>query len=174
MRTTKLQSALAHLVTAVACMLAMQAHAQSGVYANSQVHSVGAAEEGVVLQVSITQVQASWQSRAGVAAVGGVVGTLVGDSLGSDYQTKAVLRTLGAIAGGLAAERAADQLANTEAQEIVIGLFNPSTKAVYRVVTIVQPAPYEHLAANDKVLLVTTNGTARVIKANYDLTTFQK
>jgi outer membrane lipoprotein SlyB len=135
---------------------------------------VGLSEEGVVLQVSIKQTQASWQARTGGAASGGFLGAMIGDSLGGDYQTKNILRAVGAIAGGIAGERVADQAASSDAQEIVVGIFNTATGSISRVITVIQPAPFESLSQRDKVLVVNTNGTVRVIKVGYDILTYQR
>lgn len=151
------------------------AHAQSGnVYGGNQVQTMSAAEEGVVLQVAIKKAEASWQARTGGATGGGLVGALLGNSLGGDYQTKAILGALGALGGGFAGERMANAAGGSDAQEIVIGIHDPRTNAITRVVTVVQPAPFDAVAPNDNVLVVNTNGAIRVIKRAYNTASVQR
>ncbi len=149
------------------------AHAQSGnVYGTNQVQTLSNAQEGVVLQVSIKQAQASVQARAGGAAGGGLVGALIGSRLGGDAQTKNVLGALGAIGGGFAGERMANAAAANEAQEIVIGLKDGRSNTITRVITVVQPAPFDPVVENDNVLVVNTNGAYRVIRRTYNTASF--
>jgi outer membrane lipoprotein SlyB len=165
--------ALAALV--VGLTAAPGAHAQSGnVYGSNQVQTLSSAEEGIVLQVAIKKSEASWQARTGGAAAGGVVGALLGNAVGGDSQTKTLLNTLGVIGGGFAGERAANAVAASEAQEIVIGLRDPKTKSINRVVTVVQPAPFDAVATNDKVLVINTNGAIRVLKQTFDTASVQR
>ena len=145
------------------------AHAQSGnVYGGNQVQAMSSAEEGVVLQVSLKRAEASWQARTGGATGGGLVGALLGNSLGGNYQTKALFGALGALGGGFAGERMANAVGASDAQEIVIGIRDPRSNSLTRVVTVVQPAPFDAVAPDDNVLIVNTNGTIRVIKRTYN------
>lgn len=167
-----MQSALA-LCVLVLAPFSPTAHAQSGnVYGTNQVQAISNAQEGVVLQVSIKQAQASVQARTGGAAGGGLVGALIGSRLGGDAQTKNVLGALGALGGGFAGERMANAAATNEAQEIVIGLKDGRSNTITRVITVVQPAPFDPVVENDNVLVVNTNGAYRVIRRTYNTASF--
>lgn len=151
------------------------AHAQSGnVYGGNQVQTISAAEEGVVLQVAIKKAEAPWQARTGGATGGGMVGALLGNRLGGDYQTKAILGALGALGGGFAGERMANAVGGSDAQEIVIGIRDPRSNSITRVVTVVQPSPFDAVAPDDNVLVVNTNGAIRVIKRTYNTALVQR
>ncbi|MFC6282112.1 MULTISPECIES: hypothetical protein [Polaromonas] len=152
------------------------ARAQSGnVYGGNQVQTMSTTEEGVVLQVSIKKAEASWQARTGGATGGGLVGALLGNSLGGgNYQAKALLGALGAMGGGFAGERIANAVSASDAQEIVIGLRDPRSSSGIRVVTVVQPAPFDAVAPNDNVLLVNTNGAIRVLRRTYNTAYVQR
>lgn len=151
------------------------AHAQSGnVYGGNQVQTMSVAEEGVVLQVAIKKAEASWQARTGGATGGGMVGALLGSGLGRNYQAKAILGALGALGGGFAGERMANAVGGSDAQEIVIGIRDPRTNAITRVVTVVQPSPFDAVAPDDNVLVVNTNGAVRVIKRSYNTAFVQR
>ncbi len=166
---------LAVISLVMAIGFAPGAHAQSGnVYGGNQVQTLSTAEEGVVLQVAIKRAESSWQARTGGATGGGLVGALLGNSLGGDYQTKAILGALGALGGGFAGERMANAAGGSDAQEIVIGIHDPRTNAITRVVTVVQPEPFDAVAPNDNVLVVNTNGAIRVIKRSYNTASVQR
>ena len=151
------------------------AHAQSGnVYGGNQVQTISTAQEGVVLQVAIKKAEAPWQARTGGATGGGLVGALLGNRLGGDYQTKAILGALGALGGGFAGERMANAVSGSDAQEIVVGISDPHSNSITRVVTIVQPAPFDAVAPDDNVLVVNTNGAFRVIKRSYNTASVQR
>ena len=145
------------------------ASAQSGnVYGENQLQAVSSAQEGVVLQVALKQAQASWQARTGGATGGGLVGALIGSSLGGDSQTNTLLSALGALGGGFAGERLVNANATNDAQEIVIGIKDPNSHSISRVITVVQPAPFDSVVVNDNVLVINTNGTYRVIRRTYN------
>lgn len=155
--------------------VASPAHAQSGnVYGGNQVQTMATAEEGVVLQVAIKKAEASWQARTGGATGGGLVGALIGNQVGGDFQTRAIFGALGALGGGFAGDRIANAVASSDAQEIVVGIRDPRTNSINRVVTVVQPAPFDAVAPNDNVLVVNTNGAIRVIKRTYNTASVQR
>ena len=163
-----MRSVLAACSLAFACFVP-NAFAQSGnVYSSNQVQAISNSQEGIVLQVSIKQAAASTQVRAGGGTSGGLVGALIGSSLGGDSQTKTLLGTLGALGGAFAGERMANAAATNEAQEIVIGLKDGRSNTITRVVTVVQPAPFDTVVENDNVLVVNTNGAYRVIRRTYN------
>lgn len=151
------------------------AFAQSGnVYGSNQVQTIANAEEGVVLQVAIRQAEASWQAKAGGATGGGMVGALLGNSLGGNYQTKALLGALGALGGGFAGQRVANAMGGSDAQEIVVGIRDPRSNSISRVVTVVQPSPFDAVAPGDNVLVVNASGAVRIIKRTYGAETVQR
>jgi outer membrane lipoprotein SlyB len=84
------------------------------------------------------------------------------------------LGALGALVGAFAGERVANSAAASEAQEIVIGIRDPRTNSITRVVTVVQPAPFDAVAPDDNVLIVNTNGAIRVIKRTYNTASVQR
>lgn len=168
---------LVNRVTAVVMMVALivvfgfapGAHAQSGnVYGNGQAQTLSSAEEGIVLQVSIKRVEPSGLARTGGATVGALFGGLLGSNM--DYQARAAVGMLGATVGGFAGERVANAAFSSDAQEIVIGLKDPRTGNLNRVVTVVQPQPFDAVAQNDQVLVINSGGKYRVIKRTYDST----
>lgn len=154
-------------IAAVAVVLgfAPGAHAQSGnVYGNLQAQVMSPTLKGVVLQASMKMVQPSGITRTGGAAVGGLLGGLMGNHLSS--QGKAVVSILGTTIGGFVGERVANAAFSSRAQELVIGLYNPQTGALNSTVTVVQPEPFEAMSPNQQVIISNTNGVFRVIKVN--------
>lgn len=113
--------------------------------------------DAVVLSVRGVTVEGS-QSGAG-AVTGGVVGGLAGYSAGSNRVEGQIIGMLAATAGavaGNAIERAGTQ---EDALEILVQLKNGDRKA------IVQAKGAEVFMPGDAVILVTTSGKVRVLKA---------
>jgi outer membrane lipoprotein SlyB len=159
-------------VAAIAVVLgfAPGAKAQSGnVYASTQAQVMSPTMKGVILQVSMKLVQPSGITRTGGAAIGGVLGGLMGNQLSG--QGKAFAAVLGTTIGGFVGERAANAAFSSRAQELVIGLYNPTTGALSSTVTVIQPEPFEAMSPNQQVLISNTNGVFRVIKISMDAQT---
>jgi outer membrane lipoprotein SlyB len=143
------------------------AQAQSGnVYGNSQTQSVGTAQEGFILQVQLKEVEATDRARA----AGGGIGALIGGAIGNnqaDPGHKLVANLLGAAIGGLAGDAVARNTAKNVVQELIIGLINPKTGSVDKVLTVIQPAPFEELNEDDQVLVIKSGTKVRVILRTY-------
>ncbi|WP_070401203.1 glycine zipper domain-containing protein [Hydrogenophaga sp. PML113] len=151
---------LAFIVVAFMMMIPDPAQAQSGnVYGNGQVQVYSQAEEAVVMQVRIKAAEPTWQTRT----AGAGIGAAVGGAIGSSAKNQHVGALVGAALGGIFGERAASAVMTSDAQEIVLQVFGPNGRPA-RVVTIVQPAPYDHLVSGERVYLSNTAGKWRVIK----------
>ncbi|MEY2893164.1 MAG: hypothetical protein RJA98_3072 [Pseudomonadota bacterium] len=113
-------------------------------------------QDATVLSVRHVVVDGN-QSGAG-AATGGVIGAVAGSGAGGN-RTGAVVGVLGAVAGaviGNAVERASTR---EESVEILLQLRNGERRA------IVQAKGNETLEPGEAVILVTTGGKTRVMKA---------
>ena len=154
-------------IVIVATLSASWAWAQGSgtVYGNGQTQSMGNVDQGIVLQVSLKKTEASWQTKTAATAGGGLLGGLLTNSIAGNGDAKWAANALGALAGGYAADRIVNSVGN-DAQELIIGL-KDGRGEVTRVVTIVQPSPYEQLAQGESVLVLNTSGTIRVIRKNY-------
>lgn len=158
------------LAIVVLIAFAPGAKAQSGnVYGNSQAQVMAQTQKGVVLQVNTKTVEPSGIARTGGAAIGGVLGSLLGSQV--DGQARNAVMMLGTTLGGFLGESVARATMSSQAQELVIGLFNPQTGALSSTVTVVQPEPFEAMSRNQQVIVSNTNGVVRVIKTNYDAQT---
>jgi outer membrane lipoprotein SlyB len=147
--------------------IGLQAFAQAGsVYDRNQVQIWGTVLEGTVLQVQTRQVQtrqvqSSWQARG----VGASVGSALGFALARQHSNNSAAAVLGTTLGGLAGERIANQVAQDEAQEIVLRLVKPHNGM--EIITVVQPAPFSAVAPGDQVLIAQSAGKTRVIKRTF-------
>lgn len=112
--------------------------------------------DGVVLSTRTVTVDGS-QSGLGAAA-GGVVGGIAGSSVGGRRES-AVVGVLGAVAGGVAGNAIERSATREEALEIIVQLKNGERRA------IVQAKGSESLNVGDAVIIVTSGGKARVVKA---------
>jgi outer membrane lipoprotein SlyB len=112
--------------------------------------------DGVVLSTRSVTVDGS-QSGIGAAAggvVGGVAGSTVGGGRGS-----VVAGVLGAVAGGVVGNAVERTGTREDAVEILVQLKGGERRA------IVQAKGAEVLNPGDQVIIVTTGGKARVVKA---------
>lgn len=141
------------------------AYAQSGnVYNNQSAQSIGTAQVGIVLQVATKKVEASGAARTVGAVAGGALGTLLGANV--DSSMKMAINILGASAGAFGGDRLANSVFGSEAQELVIGI--PSKDGGdMRILTVVQPAPYDDLYEGDNVLVISNGGTNRVLRKKF-------
>ena len=112
--------------------------------------------DGVVLSTRAVTVDGS-QSGVGAAA-GGVVGGIAGSSVGGRRES-AIVGVLGAVAGGVAGNAIERTATKEEAVEILVQLKNGERRA------IVQAKGAETLNVGDQVIIVTTGGKARVVRA---------
>ena len=97
------------------------------------------------------------QSGIGAAA-GGVVGGIAGSSVGGQREG-AIVGVLAAVAGAVAGNAIERMGTREEAVEILVQLKSGDRRA------IVQAKGSESLVPGDRVILVTTGGKVRVIKA---------
>jgi outer membrane lipoprotein SlyB len=112
--------------------------------------------DGVVLSTRPVTVEGS---QSGVGAVaGGVAGGVAGSSVGGRREG-VVGGVLGAVAGGVVGNVIERQATREEAIEILVQLKSGERRA------IVQAKGTELLNPGDQVIIVTTGGKARVVKA---------
>ena len=112
--------------------------------------------DGVVLSTRPVTVEGS-QSGIGAAA-GGVAGGVAGSSIGG-RRDGIVGGVIGAVAGGVVGNVVERQATREEAIEILVQLKSGERRA------IVQAKGTEAINAGDAVIIVTTGGKARVVKA---------
>ncbi len=112
--------------------------------------------DGVVLSTRAVTVDGSQSGVGGVA--GGVVGGIAGSSVGGRRES-AIVGVLGAVAGGVAGNAIERSATKEEALEILVQLKNGERRA------IVQAKGAEAINVGDQVIIVTTGGKARVVKA---------
>jgi len=151
------------LVFVFCLIMSENAHAQSGnIYAPQQAQVAGDVMEGEVLQVSLKDVEPNPEARTAAAAVGGVLGLVLASRSGTT-QNRFAVNTVGTVLGGLLGERAASKFATSQAQEIILRL-QPQGGMPPRTMVIVQPAPFEAVAAGEHVYVTMVNGAWRVIR----------
>ena len=112
--------------------------------------------DGVVVSTRPVTVEGS-QSGIGATA-GGVAGGVAGSSIGGRREG-IVGGVLGAVAGGVVGNVVERQATREEAVEILVQLKSGERRA------IVQAKGAEVLSPGDAVIIVTTGGKARVVKA---------
>jgi outer membrane lipoprotein SlyB len=112
--------------------------------------------DGVVLSTRAVTVEGS-QSGIGAAA-GGVVGGVAGSTVGKG-KGAIVGSVIGAVAGGVAGNAVERGTTSEDAVEILVQLKNGERRA------IVQAKGAELLSPGDQVIIVTTGGKARVVRA---------
>lgn len=138
-----------------------KAHAQSGnIYAIPQAQVAGNVYEAVVLQVSITEVEASTPARAAGAGVGSAAGLLLAANVNTRH--RATVNTVAALFGGLLGERTANAAMMTVAQQIIVRISAPG--GVTRDVLIVQPEPFDQVFPLESVYVTEMRGTYRVLR----------
>lgn len=113
--------------------------------------------DAVVLSVRTVTVEGS-QSGVG-AATGGVVGGLAGFGAGSNQRDAQIIGLLAATAGAVAGNVIERAGTREEAFEILVQLRNGDRRA------IVQAKGSEVFTPGEAVILVTTSGKIRVVKA---------
>jgi len=162
--------AVAILSLVVITLFSPGARAQSGnIYSGNQSQMLGTVQEGVILQASVKTVSGGNTTSMVGTGVGSALGGLVlGSNQNLDWQARSAAMLLGGVLGGVVGNKVTERMSERQAQELVIGLKNPQTGAISTVVTVVQPEPFEALAANERVLVLNNGGTYRVIKQNFD------
>lgn len=114
-------------------------------------------QDGVVLSLRTVVVEGS-QSGAG-AVVGGVTGAVAGSSMSGVSREAQVLGVLVGAAGAVAGNAIERMGTREEATELLIRLKGGETRAV------VQAKGSEVFVPGDAVLLITSSGKVRVVKA---------
>jgi outer membrane lipoprotein SlyB len=114
-------------------------------------------EDGVVLTTRVVVVDGS-QSGIG-AAVGGITGAVAGATRGGSSAESNVIGVLVGVAGAVAGNAIERAATREDATELVIQLKGGERRAV------VQAKGGEVFAAGDAVILITTGGKVRVVKA---------
>jgi len=146
----------------LAFVIPKDAKAQAGnVYAHPQAQAAGDTFEGVVLQLALKEVEPSNQARIAGAAVGSTFGLLLASQSGS--QNRFAVNTAGALLGGLLGERATQAAAKNSAQEIIVQLA-PVRGMPPKIITIVQPAPFDTVYPGEMVYITIVKGAYRVIR----------
>jgi outer membrane lipoprotein SlyB len=113
-------------------------------------------QDAVVLNVRPVVVEGQ-QSGTGAVA-GGVIGGISGASVGGRRESAAI-GIIGAVAGAVAGNAIERFGTREDAVEILVQLTNGERRA------LVQAKGNENLASGDSVILVTTGGKTRVMKA---------
>ena len=113
-------------------------------------------QDATVLSIRPVVVDGSQSGIGGVT--GGVVGGIAGSSVGG-HREGAVVGVLGAVVGGVIGNAVERNATREQALEILVQLRNGERRA------IVQAQGSETLAQGDPVILVTTGGKTRVMRA---------
>lgn len=144
------------LATALVATLAACSTTSPDVIKREDAQRMSNVLDGVVLSTRTVTVDGS-QSGIGAAA-GGVVGGIAGSSVGGRRES-AIVGVLGAVAGGVAGNAIERGATKEEALEILVQLKSGERRA------IVQAKGSEAINVGDQVIIVTTGGKARVVKA---------
>jgi len=144
------------LLAAVVASLAACSTTSPDVISRNDAQRMSNVLDGVVLSTRAVTVDGS-QSGVGAAA-GGVVGGIAGSSVGGRRES-AIVGVLGAVAGGVAGNAIERGATKEDAIEILVQLKSGERRA------IVQARGSEAINVGDAVIIVTTGGKARVVKA---------
>ena len=149
------QLILAASVATLGALSACQT-ANPDIVSRNDAQRMSSVQDGTIL--SIRPVTIDGSQTGGGAAAGAIAGGVAGSNVGGS-RTSTIVGLAGAIAGGVignAAERAATK---EDGFEILVQLKNGERRS------IVQGKGNEVLAAGDPVIMVTTGGKVRVMKA---------
>jgi outer membrane lipoprotein SlyB len=138
-------------------MLAACSTSSPDVIQRGDAQRLSTVSDAVVLSVRTVTVEGS-QSGVG-AATGGVVGGLAGYAAGSNQREGQIIGILAATAGAVAGNVIERTGTREEALEILVQLKNGDRRA------IVQAKGAEVFTPGEAVILVTTSGKVRVVKA---------
>jgi outer membrane lipoprotein SlyB len=148
---TKLLIALAAAAALAACSTTSPDVIQRG-----DAQRLSQVQDATVLSIRPVVVEGN-QSGVGAAA-GGVVGGVAGSTVGG-HRENAVVGVLGAVAGAVVGNAVERMGTREDAVEVLVQLRNGERRA------IVQAKGNETLVAGDAVILVTTGGKTRVMRA---------
>ncbi|MDD2879516.1 MAG: hypothetical protein PHQ58_03690 [Rhodoferax sp.] len=141
----------------VALVLGACASSSPDVIQRGDAQRLSQVEDGVVLTVRNVVVDGS-QSGIG-AAVGGVTGAVAGATRGGSNAESQVIGLLVGVAGAVAGNAIERMSTREDATELLIQLKGGERRA------LVQAKGGEMLLPGDKVILITTSGKVRVVKA---------
>jgi outer membrane lipoprotein SlyB len=148
---TKLLIALAAAAALSACSTTSPDVIQRG-----DAQRLSQVQDATVLSIRPVVVEGN---QSGIGAVtGGVVGGVAGSSVGG-HREAAVVGVLGAVAGAVVGNAVERMGTREDAVEVLVQLKNGERRA------IVQAKGNETLVAGDAVILVTTGGKTRVMRA---------
>ena len=148
---TKLLIALAAAAALSACSTTSPDVIQRG-----DAQRMSQVQDATVLSIRPVVVEGN---QSGVGAVtGGVVGGVAGSTVGG-HRENAVVGVLGAVAGAVVGNAVERMGTREDAVEVLVQLRNGERRA------IVQAKGNETLVAGDAVILVTTGGKTRVMRA---------
>lgn len=143
----------------VALVLGACASSSPDVIQRGDAQRLSQVEDGVVLTVRNVVVDGS-QSGIG-AAVGGVTGAVAGATRGGSNAESQVIGLLVGVAGAVAGNAIERMSTREDATELLIQLKGGERRA------LVQAKGGEMLQPGDKVILITTSGKVRVVKATH-------
>ena len=144
------------IAAAVTAALAACTTASPDVIQKGDAQRMSQVQDATVLSVRPVVVEGN-QSGIGAAA-GGVVGGVAGSTVGG-HRENAVVGVLGAVAGAVVGNAVERMSTREEAVEVLVQLRNGERRA------IVQAKGNETLVAGDAVILVSTGGKTRVMRA---------
>ncbi|GAB4211026.1 MAG: glycine zipper 2TM domain-containing protein [Rhodoferax sp.] len=145
------------LATAVLTALGGCATSSPDVISRDQAQRPSRVEDGVVLSVRNVTIDGN-QSGMGAAA-GGIVGGVLGSTRGARGAESAVIGVLGAVAGAVAGNAIERSTTKEAAVELIVAFKGGERRA------IVQAQGDQALAPGDAVLVITTGGKVRVVRA---------
>ncbi len=145
-------------ITAAATLLALGACATSSpdVISRNEAQRMSTVVDAVVLSSRAVTVDGNQSGLGGVA--GGVVGGISGSGVGG-RRDGAVVGVLAAVAGAVVGNAVERAVTKEDALEIIVQLKNGDRRS------IVQAKAAESFDPGDPVILITTGGKVRVIKA---------
>lgn len=140
------------------------AEAQSGnIYRGQSTQVASPTMRAVILQSREVAVEVTQTSRYGASAVGAVLGGAIGAKMGENSNTARVaMGLIGSLLGGLGGQATAEKIGGSKAIEYIVQQMD-GTRMSNRVMAITQPEPGPALNAGDRVFLIQTGGSWRVI-----------
>ncbi|GAB4398155.1 MAG: glycine zipper 2TM domain-containing protein [Rhodoferax sp.] len=153
----RLTLALTALATAVAMVLSGCATSSPDIISREQAQRPARVEDGVVLSVRNVTIDGS-QSGMGAVA-GGIIGGALGSTRGARGAESTAIGVLGAVAGAVAGHAIERSATKESAVELIVALKGGERRA------IVQAQGDQVLAPGDSVLVITTGGKVRVVRA---------
>jgi len=148
--------ALATLTAAVVASLAACQTSSPDVVQRGDAQRMSTVQDGVLLNIRAVTIDGSQSGGGGV--VGAVVGGVAGSNVGGN-RTGTIAGVLGAVVGGVVGNAVERASTKEDGQELLIQLKNGDRRS------IIQAKGTEALNVGDSVIIVTSGGKVRVIKA---------